>query len=203
MRRISRNRGSITTAVGCLAVIACAGQRAETPAPALLRIPPADSTLIRDITADSVHLRMEEPGYVMVYKIWPRGGWRRLSPEYARPVRYPAGAVAVGVPRQHVSAHLPDASSEPWPSQQMCAAEPQLCSNPRGWVISTPERVQEEGLNDFPGSYLVIVTASLPVLDRLPPYQGISSQPHRASDVPQWLVQQVAALAPVRRWAEY
>jgi hypothetical protein len=194
------------TAIACVAVTACAGNHPGTPSPAA--VPPADPTLISAINADSALLRMDEPGYALVYAVRRGGGWRRISPEYTRPVKLPAGtAVAVafrrpdgGVPAE--SARLAGTRSEPWPSEQVCAAAPpQLCNkdNRSDWVVNTPDRVTEGAGLEATVSYVVIVTATLPNLDRA----GIPFQELRPSDVTQLLVRQVAILVPVHRWAEY
>ena len=192
-----------TTAIGCLAVAGCAGNRPAKPSP--VPVPPADATLISEINAGSLLIRMDKPGYALVYLVGQNGGLIQLSPESTRPLKLPAGTAAVALPqpsREPPSARLAGTRSEPWPSAAACgAAPPQLCSkdNRSDWIVITPDRAPTaiRGI-DAIASYVVIITNTLPDLRQAYPDYPVSLKP---AEVVQSLVRKVSTLVPVRRWA--
>ena len=192
-----------TTVIGCLAVAGCAGNRPAKPSP--FPVPPADATLISEVNGGSLLIRMDEPGYALVYLVGQNGGLIQLSPEPTRPAKLPAGTATVALPqpsREPPSARLAGTRSEPWPSERACAvAKPEVCNkdNRSDWIVITPDRASAaiRGI-DAIASYVVIITNTLPDLRQAYPDYPVSFIP---AEVVQSLVQKVSTLVPVRRWA--
>jgi hypothetical protein len=177
----------------------------QAPSGPLVLLPAADSTLIEVVSSDSLQVRIDEPGYVVVFAVSAAGALHLAHPAPKKPAAHVAAPTAV-VPLWH-----PRTSSRPpsdgtiggWPSEQMCGAEPTLCSQAMARVFSSPAGATAAAAPDPTYSYVVIITAAKPDLNLFFRRFRYPEPPPRGKGIARGLAEQVAAQVPILRWAEF
>ena len=171
--------------------------------PAAVRIPDPDSALIEGASPDLLRLRVNEPGYVLVFAVGELGSWYLTHPAPWNPAAYAAAPTTVPLWRPTGSTSVPSSIEWRRPSDQMCTAEPQLCSTTTAQTLSSPTAAASEADHHLEFLYVVVITGEKPDPDQLLRRLHREEPPRRANLVPRWLAEQVARQLPVHRWSAF
>jgi hypothetical protein len=180
-----------------LGLLSCRPHNASRPAPLLL--PEPDSLLIQEVGSDSLRLRVQEPGFVLVFALRPSRNWYLAHPLPFRSAAYLTSDSTIPILRVSGYTEISGYFYAPEPSQQMCAAVPSVCSMQ---TLSPPRAIRLP--EDDEGSYVVVITAiNPPDREQLSRRLHFEETPRRTELIPRWLAEQVARLSPVLRWSTH